>query len=64
MLGPKLFILYINDLCKVSTVLKLILSADDNSVFCSGDKLDKVIEELNISHFIYMRKKLHIHYIK
>ena len=35
-LGPKLFILYINDICNVSPVLKFILFADDTDIFCSG----------------------------
>ena len=30
-LGPKLFILYINDICNVSTLLKYILFADDTN---------------------------------
>ena len=35
-LGPKLFILYINDICNVSpvVVLKFILFADDTNIFC------------------------------
>ena len=35
-LGPKLFILYINDICNVSPVFKFILFADDTNIFCSG----------------------------
>ena len=35
-LGPKLFILYINDICNVSPVLKFILFADDTTIFCPG----------------------------
>ena len=31
-LGPKLFILYINDLCMVSNIVKLILFADDTNI--------------------------------
>ena len=34
-LGPKLFIPYINDICNVSPVLKFILFADDTNIFCS-----------------------------
>ncbi len=35
-LGPKLFILYINNICKVLRVLNFVLFADDTNVFCSG----------------------------
>ena len=38
-LGPKLLILYINDICNVSPVLKFILFADDTNVFCSGSDI-------------------------
>lgn len=46
-LGPKPFLLYTNDQCKVSTVLRMILFADDTKIFCSGDTLQKVIGEVN-----------------
>ena len=36
-LGPTLFILYINDICNVSNLVKCILFADDTNVFCAGD---------------------------
>ena len=32
-LGPKLFLLYINDICNVSNMLDFILYADDTKVF-------------------------------
>ena len=35
-LGPLLFILYINDLCFVSQFLKPIMLADDTNLFCSN----------------------------
>ena len=38
-LGPKLFILYINDICNVSPVFKFILFADDTNIFCSGSDI-------------------------
>jgi hypothetical protein len=51
-LGPKLFIMYINDLCDVSKLLKCVLFADDTSLYCSGKDieqlLDKVENELTI----------------
>ncbi len=46
-LGPKFFILYINHLCKVSKVLKLLLFADDTNIFCSGDNLNRLLEVIN-----------------
>ncbi len=42
-LGPKLFILYINDICKVSKTLKLVLFADDTNIFCSGGDLKELL---------------------
>ena len=35
-LGPKLFVLYVNDICNISKVLKFILFVDDTNIFCSG----------------------------
>ena len=40
MLGSILFILYINDMCNVSTLLKPILFADDSNLFYSGKDID------------------------
>ena len=42
-LGPKLFILYINDICKVSEIFKFVLFADDTNIFCSGDNLQQLL---------------------
>ena len=36
-LGPLLFLLYINDLCNVSNIGKFILFADDTNVFVAAD---------------------------
>ena len=41
--GPKLFILYINDLCTVSNVLQFVNFADDTTLFCSGKKLEELL---------------------
>ena len=38
-LGPALFILYINDMCNVSSLIKSIVFADDTNFFYSGDDL-------------------------
>lgn len=46
-LGPKLFILYINDIFKVSKLLKLILFADDTNIFYSNDYYNDLIHNIN-----------------
>ncbi len=46
-LGPLLFILYINDICHVSDLLYKILYADDTSVLISGKLLTDIIAILN-----------------
>ena len=42
-LGPTLFIMYINDICKVSQVFKYILFADDTNILCC----DRDLNEMN-----------------
>ena len=46
-LGPLLFIIYINDICNVSDVLKLVLFADDTNIFCSGKNLTALCETVS-----------------
>ena len=46
-LGPLLFIFYINDIVKVSTVLNPVLFADDTSLFHAHTDFDILIEEIN-----------------
>ena len=41
-LGPALFIIYINDMCNVSTLMKSIVFADDTNFFYSGKDLTEV----------------------
>ena len=53
-LGPKVFILYINDICRVSNVLRLVLFADDTNIFCSGENLEQLVE--NIEHEMHKLK--------
>ena len=43
-LGPTLFLLYLNDIGNVSKILKSVLFADDTNLFCSGTD----VAELNI----------------
>ena len=47
-LGPLLFLLYINDLPHVSKDLYMILFADDTNVFLSGKDINDVITRLNL----------------
>ena len=46
-LGPLLFILYINDLNTVSDVLRTIMFADDTNLFMTGKNLDEIKIQLN-----------------
>ena len=46
-LGPKLFVLYINDICNVSKLAKLILFADDTNIFCAGNNLKQIQGMIN-----------------
>ena len=60
-LGPLLFLLYINDLCNTSNILKYILFADDTSLFLSHKNISKLQTVLNtelikISKWLYMNK--------
>ncbi|MPV02359.1 hypothetical protein FVA96_24525 [Escherichia coli] len=47
-LGPKLFIRYINDISKVSKILKFVWFADDTNIFCTGDNLQQLSAEINL----------------
>ena len=46
-LGPLLFLLYINDIASVSNILFSILFADDTSLFCSSQNLQELIAIVN-----------------
>jgi hypothetical protein len=46
-LGPLLFLLYINDMVNCSTLLKFILFADDTNIFYSDSSLDGVFKIVN-----------------
>ena len=46
-LGPLLFLLYINDMVNVSSLLYYILFADDTNVFISGKDIQSMIRILN-----------------
>ena len=46
-LGPKLFILYINDICNVSDILRFVLFADDTNIFCSHNDINTLYRQVN-----------------
>ena len=46
-LGPLLFILYINDLSNISSLLTTIMYADDSSFFLQGTNIDNIITGIN-----------------
>ena len=43
-LGPIIFIVYINDICKTSKILQFVLFADDTNIFCTGEDLQQLRE--------------------
>ncbi len=46
-LGPALFILFINDLCNVSNILNFILFADDTNIFQSGPCINDLCKSVS-----------------
>ena len=46
-LGPILFLSYINDLNSASKVLQTIMFADDTNLFLTGKSLDTLEEQMN-----------------
>ena len=55
-LGPKLFLMYINDIgIDISSILKCILFADDSIIFCSGQDPEQLSKDLTIE-----LQKLHV----
>ena len=46
-LGPKLFIIYISDTCKVSQVFKYILYADVTHLLCCDRDLNELVRMIN-----------------
>jgi len=46
-LGPLLFILYVNDLPNASRKLSPILFADDTSLFCTGKSIENIFSVMN-----------------
>ena len=46
-LGPKLFILYINDICNISELMKFVLFADDTNILCKHDNYLSLCDLVN-----------------
>ena len=46
-LGPLLFIIYMNDICSVSDLLYTILYADDTSVLLNGKNINELLDIIN-----------------
>ena len=47
-LGPLLFLTYINDIVNISTLLLPILFADDTNLFLQGSNIDQMFTQINI----------------
>jgi len=47
-LGPKLFLIYINDISNTSNILKFVLFADDTTILCSHHNFYELIKRVNI----------------
>ena len=61
MLGPLLFLIYINDLLNCSNLGNFILFADDTNIVVSGDSHEIVIQKANmiltsVSYYMYANK--------
>lgn len=46
-LGPKLFILYVNDMCNASELFEYVLFADDTNLFCSDENAQNLNNIVN-----------------
>ena len=47
-LGPLLFLLYVNDIANVSKIVNPILYADDTNIFLDSDDISSMIECMNV----------------
>ena len=67
-LGPLLFILYVNDLPKVCSKTKVILYADDTAILCRGKSIAQIQKTLNsemgLCSVWFTQNKLHLNVSK
>ena len=61
MLGPLLFLIYINDLPNVSKILKFYLFADDTNIYYEADNLKELEKTINkelhwLNHWLYINR--------
>ena len=47
-LGPLLFLIYVNDLNKDSSILKPVMFADDTNLFLSNRDINKLFNDINV----------------
>ena len=47
-LGPLLFLIYVNNLDKASSILKPIIFADDTNLFLSNKDINKLSNDINV----------------
>ena len=53
-LGPLLFIIYMNDICNVSQLLFTVLYADDTCVLVNGNPLILLLKPLILNYNYYL----------
>lgn len=58
-LSPKLFIIYINNLCKISQLPKFVLSADDTNILGVGENLQQLLDTIT-TEFIKIKSQFDI----
>ena len=46
-LGPLLFLIYVNDFSQASTILEPIMFADDTNLFCSDKSITNLFQKVN-----------------
>ena len=67
-LGPLLFILYVNDLPKVCSKTQVILYADDTAILCKGKNIAQIQNTLNSEMSLcsdwFTQNKLHLNVSK